>query len=281
MSSYVRALTIAGSDSGGGAGIQADLKTFSALGCFGMSAITAITAQNTKAVTSVQALPPTLVEAQIDAVFDDIGAEAVKVGMLFDAPIIEAVARALRSWNARNVVLDPVMVAKSGALLLQENAVGALREHLLPLADVATPNIPEAEHLLERRIDSREAMERAAVDLTRLGPRAVLLKGGHLATEAESPDVLAMRTDDGPRLRWFAERRVATKNTHGTGCTLSSAVAAFLARGYPLEEAVAAGKGYLHQAIVAGAKFELGRGHGPVHHFHAFWPHVQPREGRS
>jgi hydroxymethylpyrimidine/phosphomethylpyrimidine kinase len=271
MAKYVRALTIAGSDSGGGAGIQADLKTFSALGCYGMSVITAITAQNTREVTAVQAVPEEMVVAQLDAVLSDIGADAIKIGMLHNAGTTAAVAEALRQWKAGPVVLDPVMVAKSGDRLLSEQAIDALRQHLFPIADLITPNLPEAEALLGRAVNERGDMERAATDLLGFGAGAVLLKGGHLQGERVS-DVLAQRLESGGMAtRWFEYPRVDTANTHGTGCTLSSAVAAYLARGQTLQDAVAAARDYVQAAIEAGAAFELGRGHGPVLHFHATW----------
>jgi hydroxymethylpyrimidine/phosphomethylpyrimidine kinase len=272
MANYARALTIAGSDSGGGAGIQADLKTFSALRCYGMSVITALTAQNTREVTAVHAVPVDVVVAQLDAVLSDIGVDAVKIGMLLSAEITEAVAETLTRWRAGPVVLDPVMVAKSGDRLLAEAAVQSLCKHVFPLADLVTPNLPEAEALLDRRVEGREGMEKAAIDLLGLGPKAVLLKGGHLAESAESADVLVYE-DEGRHLmrRWFEYPRIETENTHGTGCTLSSAVAAYMARGMRLEPAVERARAYIQKAIEAGAGYTLGKGHGPVHHFHAVW----------
>ena len=271
MATYVRALTIAGSDSGGGAGIQADLKTFSALGCYGMSVITAITAQNTREVTAVHAVPVETVVAQLDAVLSDMGADAVKIGMLLSAEIAAAVGESLTRWRAGPVVLDPVMVAKSGDRLLAEAAVESLRRHVFPIADLVTPNMPEAEALLSRAIDGRAAMEQAAIELLAFGPKAVLLKGGHLESD-HSADVLVYE-DEGRHLmrRWFEYPRIATPNTHGTGCTLSSAVAAYLARGMRLEPAVERARSYIQKAIEAGAAYSLGTGHGPVHHFHALW----------
>jgi hydroxymethylpyrimidine/phosphomethylpyrimidine kinase len=261
-------LTIAGSDSGGGAGIQADLKTFSALGAYGASVITALTAQNTRAVSAIHDVPPEFVSAQMDAVFDDIAFAAVKIGMLSRPAIIEAVAEGLRRHGTRNVVLDPVMVAKSGDRLLSEDAVAALRQRLLPLATVITPNLPEAAVLLDLEEAEDEAgMIDAAARLRALGPQAVLLKGGHLAKGAESVDVL----DDGAEPLTLAAPRIATANTHGTGCTLSSAIAALLARGLPLRAAVREAKAYVTAAIGAADQLKVGHGHGPVHHFHALW----------
>jgi hydroxymethylpyrimidine/phosphomethylpyrimidine kinase len=261
-------LTIVGSDSGGGAGIQADLKTFSALGTYGASVITALTAQNTRAVTAIHDAPPEFVTAQLDAVFDDIAIAAVKIGMLSRPEVILAVADGLRRHGAQSIVLDPVMVAKSGDRLLREEAIAALRERLLPLATVITPNLPEAAVLLDREEARDEAgMIEAAARLRELGPRAVLLKGGHLKQGAESIDVL----DDGGKPLTLAAPRITTSNTHGTGCTLSSAIAALLARGLSLREAVREAKAYVTTAIHAADCLRVGHGHGPVHHFHALW----------
>ncbi len=261
-------LTVAGSDSGGGAGVQADLKTFAALGTYGCSVICALTAQNTRAVTAIHEVPPEFVSAQLDAVFDDIEIAAVKIGMLSSSAVIEAVAAGLARHRARNVVLDPVMVAKSGDRLLRQDAVESLKRHLLPLATLVTPNLPEAGALLGIEAPVDEAgMIAAAAAVRALGPRAVLVKGGHIEG-AESIDVL----DDGGEPLTLAVARVATVNTHGTGCTLSSAIAALLGRGLPLREAVAAAKAYLTGAVRAADRLQVGHGHGPVHHFHALWP---------
>ncbi len=273
---YKRLLTIAGSDSGGGAGIQADLKTFSALGCFGMSVITALTAQNTHSVTGIHPVPPEFIRLQIDTVMEDIGVDAVKVGMLHSAEVIRTVANSLQSYPIPYIVVDPVMVAKGGAKLLQDEAVEALRTYLLPLATVITPNLPEARVLLgldtnpsNREKDSDLAvLEHLGRQLASLGPKAVLVKGGHLQG-SESSDVLYLAVED--RFVHFPSRRIPTQNTHGTGCTLSSAIAAYLAHGLPLEQAVGSAKEYLTQALIKGATYRLGNGHGPVHHFHAFW----------
>jgi hydroxymethylpyrimidine/phosphomethylpyrimidine kinase len=269
MTIYHRALTIAGSDSGGGAGIQADLKTFSALGCYGTSVITALTAQNTVAVTAIEAVPPAFVAAQIDAVLGDIGTDATKIGMLHSTAVVETVAERLAHHDPGPVVLDPVMVAKSGDVLLEDDAIAALRDHLLPMATVITPNLPEAAVLLDGgAIDTVGDMERAAKALAALGPRAVLLKGGHL-DGAGSPDVsYDARTDE---VRHLDAMRIDTPNTHGTGCTMSSAIAAFLARGAPLDGAIDGAKAYMTDAIRAGAAMRVGSGHGPVHHFARVW----------
>jgi hydroxymethylpyrimidine/phosphomethylpyrimidine kinase len=265
-------LTIAGSDSGGGAGIQADLKTFSALGTYGLSVITALTAQNTRTVTAIHEVPALFVTAQLDAVFDDIEIAAVKIGMLSSPAIIEAVAEGLRRRGARPIVVDPVMVAKSGDRLLREDAVSALKEHLLPLATLITPNLPEAAVLLGTAMAPDEAgMVEAAAGLRALGPRAVLLKGGHREA-ADSIDVL----DDGGAPLTLAAPRITSGNTHGTGCTLASAIAALLARGRTLRAAVQETKTYITEAIRAADRLSVGHGHGPVHHFHALWP----EEGR-
>jgi hydroxymethylpyrimidine/phosphomethylpyrimidine kinase len=268
MKNYYRVLTIATSDSGGGAGVQADLKTFSALGCYGMSVFAALTAQNTTAVTGIFPIPPAFIAGQIDAVMTDIGADAVKIGMVYSAEIIAVVAERLVRHGAPNIVVDPVMVSKSGASLLRDEAVEALKTKLLPLAAVVTPNLPEASVLLGRPVERAEDMAEACRDLASLGPRAVLLKGGHLAGE-KSPDLLY--AEEGKIRLTLEGERIATSNTHGTGCTLSSAIAAGLARGLGVEAAVRAAKDYISAAIRAGAEYRLGKGYGPVHHFHAFW----------
>ncbi|MFN0071771.1 MAG: bifunctional hydroxymethylpyrimidine kinase/phosphomethylpyrimidine kinase [Chloroflexota bacterium] len=257
------ALTIAGSDSGGGAGIQADLKTFSALGVYGMSVLTAITAQNTRAVTAVEEISIDMIGAQIDAVLSDIGAGAIKTGMLSSAAIIEIVADRLRFHGADRLVVDPVMVAKSGDHLLRTDAVDTLRSVLLPLATVVTPNLPEAEVLVGRPVTSLAEMRDAARALTELGVRSVVVKGGHMA--GDPVDVFF----DGRDWLELHSRRIETTSTHGTGCTLASAIAAHLALGDSLVEAVQKAKAYLTEAIARA--YPLGHGHGPVHHFHAWW----------
>ena len=261
---YHRVLTIAGSDSGGGAGIQADLKTISANRCYGMSVITALTAQNTLGVTAIHAVPVDFVAAQMDAVLSDIGTDAVKIGMLFSPELIRTVADGLRRHGAKNIVLDPVMVAQSGDKLLQDEAVAAIKEHLIPLADLITPNLPEASVLLDREITSEADLAAAATDLAAMGAGNVLIKGGHLESE-NSDDCLYL--GDEQRLVTLAGERVLTRNNHGTGCTLSSAIAAYLARGEDMETVVRLGKDYIAGAIQAGAAYEIGRGNGPVHHF--------------
>ncbi len=270
--SYARALTIATSDSGGGAGIQADLKAFSAMGCYGMSVLAALTAQNTTNVTGIHALPPDFVALQFDTVIEDLGVDAVKIGMLFNSEIIKIVANRLQAHTIRNIVLDPVMVAKSGAKLIEDDAIKSLKEHLFPLSTTITPNLPEAETLLDTEIKDRSEMETAARKLLELGPQSVLLKGGHFSEE-NSIDCLVLEEPDeeGNGLYWYAADRIHTKNTHGTGCTLSSAIAAGLAKGYPLPQAVREAKDYITKAIKAGSEYSIGEGHGPLHHFHEWW----------
>jgi hydroxymethylpyrimidine/phosphomethylpyrimidine kinase len=251
------ALTIAGSDSGGGAGIQADLKTFAAFGVHGTSAITAVTAQNTVTVSEIHEIPIRVIRAQIDAVVEDIGVQAAKTGMLASAEIIEAVAAAIREHGIRNLVVDPVMVAKGGARLLHSDAIASLYRHLLPLAAVVTPNIPEAEVLLGRAVTTLDDRRQAARDLVALGPRAAVVKGGH-ADEAQAVDVYW----DGSDMVELVGRRINTKNTHGSGCVFSAAITAGLAKGLEPLEAVRAAKAFIERAIEHS--LELGTGHGPV-----------------
>jgi len=261
------ALTIAGSDSSGGAGIQADLKTFAALGVYGASAITALTAQNTQGVSGIHDVPPDFIVAQIDAVFSDLDVGAVKIGMLSRAPAIEAIGAALDRHRAKNTVLDPVMVAASGAQLLADDAIATLRKVLIPRALLITPNLPEAAALTGTPMAKDEAgMAAQARQLLQAGARNVLIKGGH-GEGADSVDLL-MGADYDERL---AAPRHPTRNTHGTGCTLSSAVAAGLAKGLDLVAAVRAAKSYVTAAITAADRLAIGHGHGPLHHFHAHW----------
>lgn len=270
-----RLLTIAGSDSGGGAGIQADLKTFAAHGGYGMSVVTAVTAQNTLGVTRVVEIPPDVVAAQIDAVLDDLGADAIKIGMLASAPIVHVVAERLEAWGAGRagdgppVVLDPVMVAKSGDPLLAEEAVKTLVDELLPLATVVTPNVPELERLSGRPAGSEEERVEAARSLAGEGGPAVLAKGGHAAPAAgEEGRVVDLLVTAG-EVRRFVHPRLGTRSTHGTGCTLSSAIAARLGRGEPLAAAVEGAIEYLAGALAHA--YPLGRGHGPVDHLYALF----------
>ncbi len=261
------ALSIAGSDPSGGAGIQADLKTFSACGVYGMSAITALTAQNTTGVSGVHLVPPAFVADQIKAIFADIRVNAIKIGMIANAQIAVAVADVLQVHGDVPIVLDPVMIAKGGHSLLQDDAVSVLKNRLLPLADILTPNLPEAASLLgDHPAQTRQDIERQGRALLPLGPKAVLMKGGHLGGD-DSPDLLITETG----VTWFESHRIETKNTHGTGCTLSAALAAELAKGEPLQSAVRNAKTYLLGAIAAADQLEIGSGHGPTNHFHQLW----------
>jgi hydroxymethylpyrimidine/phosphomethylpyrimidine kinase len=258
------AVTIAGSDSGGGAGIQADLKTFSALGVYGASVITALTAQNTREISGILDVPESFVTRQIDAVYSDLDVAATKIGMLARKEVVTAVAQGLRRWGARRVVLDPVMLSSSGTRLLSADAVETLVRLLFPLADLVTPNLPEAAALLGESLAADEsAMARQGEKLMRLGARAVLIKGGH-GTGAESVDVLLDETGASRH----AAARLAARNTHGTGCTLSSAIAAGLAKGQSLRDAVGSAKFYLTGALAAADRLKIGSGKGPLHHFH-------------
>lgn len=265
---YKRVLTIAGSDSGGGAGIQADLKAISACGAYGMTAITAITAQNTRGVSGIHPVPVEMIEKQIRAVVEDIGVDAVKIGMLHSAEVIETVARLLKEYQCPHIVLDPVMVATSGDKLLQDEAIDALKSALIPLADLITPNIPEAAILLGKKELDTNVLPAAARELGKLGSKAVLLKSGHI-DRSRLTDILFESA--GGLSYMFDYKRIETDNTHGTGCTLSSAIAASLALGHPLQEAVRLASDYIHEAIARGADYTLGGGHGPVHHFYKFW----------
>jgi hydroxymethylpyrimidine/phosphomethylpyrimidine kinase len=263
MKSIRKALTIAGSDSGAGAGIQADLKTFAALGVYGTSALTAITAQNTVGVTAVLALNPKLIGAQIDAIIGDIGAHALKTGMLANAAIIDMVAKKIGEHGLKNIVVDPVMVATSGDLLIQKSAVAALRTKLIPLALVVTPNIAEAEELTGMKLLTPGAINEAAKRIVKMGARTVVIKGGHL--KGPAVDLFY----DGKKNFELTAPRIRTKNTHGTGCTFSAAIAAYLAKGEKLDSAVALAKKFITRAIQSS--FSIGAGHSPVHHFHRFW----------
>jgi hydroxymethylpyrimidine/phosphomethylpyrimidine kinase len=276
FSRYARVLSIAGSDSGGGAGIQADLKTFSALGCYGMTAITALTAQNTLGVSGIHAVPPAFVKAQIQSVVEDIGVDAVKLGMLHAPEIVEVVAWAIDHYRLPNVVLDPVMVASSGDRLIAAETVAVLVRELFPRAVVVTPNLDEAALLVGHPIDGIDALDDAAGELLALGARAVLLKGGHLKGD-DVVDLLAQ--GGGERLR-LASTRIASRNLHGTGCTLSSAIAAQLALGSALDIAVERARSYVLGAIEAGARMKLGAGQGPLNHGYAPHPSVRlPAQG--
>lgn len=263
MKKIYKALTIAGSDSGAGAGIQADLKTFAALGVYGTSVITAITAQSTKGVTQILEVAPDLVAAQIDAVIEDIGSHALKTGMLANSAIIEIVAEKIRQHRLQNLVVDPVMVAKSGDLLLRPEAIEALKSHLIPLATIVTPNLPEAERLTGIHARRLSEIQEAARKIVAMGARSVVIKGGH--RKGPATDLFY----DGKEFRELTAPRLRTRNTHGTGCTFSAAIAAGLAKGEKLESTVVQAKRYITQAIRKG--FAIGSGHSPVHHFYRFW----------
>ncbi|HIF9175946.1 TPA: bifunctional hydroxymethylpyrimidine kinase/phosphomethylpyrimidine kinase [Photobacterium damselae] len=257
-------LTIAGSDSGGGAGIQADIKAISATGGYACSVITALTAQNTQGVHGIYSIPANFVAEQLDAVFQDLDVKAVKIGMLSDSNIISIIAHKLRQYQPKYLVVDPVMVATSGDLLLEHNAISTLKEQLLPLADVITPNLPEAAALLDcAQSKTEEDMEAMIEQLRQLGAHSVLLKGGHLDNTTNSTDLLILPHD----VLRFTTPRIDTQNTHGTGCTLSAAIASYLAQGYSLTEAVKAAKHYISNAIAHADELQIGSGHGPVHHF--------------
>ncbi len=267
QSSSPIALTIAGSDSGGGAGIQADLKAFSALGAYGCSVITALTAQNTQGVQAINNIPPSFIRTQMDSVFSDIRVQAVKVGMLSQAEVIRTVAEGLSDYGVTQLVVDPVMVATSGDKLLQDDAIATLKELLIPMALVITPNLLEAAALLHRPVPTTLAgMEAMMPDLVALGSQTVLLKGGHM-DGGESVDLFY----DGITVHPLHAERIATNNTHGTGCTLSSAITALLAKGVPLQDAVMQAKEYITNAIRHADSLNIGHGHGPVHHFASIW----------
>lgn len=263
-------LTIAGSDCSGGAGIQADLKTFSAHGVYGMSVIVSVVAENTSRVIDIQDISPDMVKKQMDAVFEDISVDAVKIGMLSGAEQMDAVADKLEQYRPGHIVVDPVMVAKGGCALMQESALATLIRRILPLADVLTPNIPEAETILGRKIETVEEMKQAACEIHNLGAKAVLVKGGHLSGDAD--DILF----DGAEFYAYHSERVPTKNTHGTGCTFSSAIASNLANGLSVPQAVEKAKEYITMAIRHA--LPIGKGHGPTNHFYQFYPTMEKGE---
>jgi hydroxymethylpyrimidine/phosphomethylpyrimidine kinase len=272
LSSICKVLTIAGSDSGGGAGIQADLKTFQELGVYGMTAITAVTAQNTVGVQGIFPLSAEALERQLQSIGEDLTPDSVKTGMLHSAEIIHTVAEAIRKFGWRNIVIDPVMLAKGGDTLLQEDAVDALRRELLPLAEVVTPNIPEAEKLTGMRITGRESRLEAALTIRSFGPKHVIIKGGHDdADKQRATDLLLM----GETVIEYSSERIDTKHTHGTGCSFASAIAAGLAQGIPLSEAVMQAKGFIQAAI--SHSLSIGSGHGPTNH----WAYNQLRRGNK
>lgn len=265
---YKRALTIAGSDPSGGAGIQADLKTFSACGCFGTSVIVAVVDENTVGVTGVHPIPVDFVAGQIRSVLDDIGTDAIKIGMLHSSELIRSVKDTLSNYNIKNIVLDPVMVATSGDKLLQDEAIQTLKDVLVPFVRIITPNIPEAEILIGEKINAQEDLPEIAKKLSFDRSVSVLLKAGHLTDNVLTDIFYNAETDEVIEL---TSQRIYTKNTHGTGCTFSSAIAAFLAKELEMNGAVRKAKEYMNKAIIAGADYEIGKGHGPVHHFFDFW----------
>jgi len=268
MKEYNRVLAIAGSDSGGGAGIQADIKAISACGCFATTAITAITAQNTVGITDIHPIPVSTLKKQIEAVLEDIGTDSIKIGMLHNSETIIAVRDVLKQFKMTNIVLDPVMVSTSGNNLLQTEAINTLKEELIPNVRVITPNIPEAEILLEEKGLSQKDFPEHARNLGSKYKVSVLLKAGHLDDNDLIDVFFNLETNE---ILEFKSQRVATKNTHGTGCTFSSAFAAFLAQGLELNDAVQKAKDYINNAIIAGVDYTTGKGHGPVNHFFKYW----------
>ncbi|MCT4613893.1 MAG: bifunctional hydroxymethylpyrimidine kinase/phosphomethylpyrimidine kinase [Marinifilaceae bacterium] len=268
MKHYTKVLTIAGSDSGGGAGIQADIKSISACGCFATSALTAITAQNTVGVFDIHAIPTSTLKAQINAVLEDIGTDSVKIGMLHNSETILTVKECLEKHQAKNIVLDPVMVATSGNKLLEDEAIETLKKELIPMARIITPNIPEAEILLGKKIENQEDLPVFAQELAQQYQVSVLLKAGHLEDDILT-DVLYDNEAKEPIL--LQSERISTQNTHGTGCSLSSALASFLARGEDIQMGTAYAKDFINKAIIAGKEYKIGEGHGPVKHFYDFW----------
>ena len=268
LKKYRKALTIAGSDSSGGAGIQADLKTFSALGCYGMSIVTAVTAQNTCKIEAIHPIPKENIAKQLDAVFNDMGSDAVKIGMLYSEDVIVTIVKKLKQYNADNIVLDPILTAQSGTLLLHHQAIAAMTSLLMPLCRLITPNLPEAEALIGQSINTIQEMKTAATNISRFGPDNVLIKGGHSA-EHPSTDILYLKKTNHHMV--LKNDVITTFNNHGTGCTLSSAAAAYLAHGFEIEKAVYLAKVYLSKALKAGADYQIGNGRGPVHHFFEFW----------
>jgi len=265
---YKRVLTIAGSDSGGGAGIQADIKSISACCCYASSAITAITAQNTIGVQDIHPIPHTILKSQIEAVLDDIGTDAIKIGMLHSPENIQIIADCIDKYKIKNVVLDPVMVATSGDQLLLDEAINQLKGILFPKVRIITPNLPEAEVLVGRKIEKQTEFRKVAKELAEKFQVSVLLKAGHI-----NEDILVDVLYDFEQKEFLdlSSKRIDTKNTHGTGCSLSSALASFLARDYNISESAQRAKDYINQAILSGIDYEIGKGHGPVHHFHQFW----------
>lgn len=266
---HFHALTIAGFDGSGGAGIQADLKTFSALGCYGTTVLTALPVQNTRGVQSIYSISDQCIEEQLKAILEDIEIDAVKIGMLHRPEVIHIVAKILKQYPKLKIVLDPVMMAKNGKAFLTTAAIEMLKEKLFPLVTLLTPNLPEASVLLQRDVSTQAQMEQAALDLMRMGPEAVVIKSGHLA-HGLCDDCLCIGHRF-PEMYWFSSPRIETKNTHGTGCTFSAAVTAYLSKGMNMIDAVDGAKRYLFRCIEAGADFTIGHGNGPVHHFFSLW----------
>lgn len=257
-----KVLTIAGSDSGGGAGIQADLKTFAALGVYGTSAITAITAQNTTSIQGILEIPSDFVGRQIDCVMEDIGADAWKTGMLANEDIVNIVSKKAKQYKIKYLILDPVMVSKNGNLLLGKNTLKTLIKKLLPLSFVITPNLDEAEAITGKSIKTIEDMRKAAIKIYKMGPKNVVIKGGHLPKNFDAIDILY----NGHEFKEFKSERIKTKNDHGTGCTFAAAIAAFLAKGHSIEESIANAKSYITSALKSARKWDIGKGHGPLNH---------------
>lgn len=266
---YSTALSIAGFDGSAGAGIQADIKTFSALGCYGLTVLTALPIQNTQGVQSIYDISEKCVEEQATALLTDIAIDAIKIGMLHRKEVIETVINILKKHVHQHVVLDPVLAASKGEPLLTFDAIECIKKNLFPLTSLITPNLPEASIFLGREIKSKNQMEQAALQLVAMGPQAVLLKGGHLTNE-NCDDCLCIHPSS-PEILWFSSPKIATKNTHGTGCTYSAAITAFLAKGYELIDAIKMAKDYMFHCLSKGSNFILGRGNGPLHHFHEFW----------
>lgn len=264
---YIRLLSIAGSDSGGGAGIQADLKTFHRFQCYGMTVVTAITAQNTSGVSAVFDLPAEIVDKQFKAILTDIGTDAIKIGMLYSNDVVEVIAKNIIKYKCKNIILDPVMLSKNNFSLLAENAVQSLVQKLFPLVDVLTPNIPEAEYILGYKINTMKLMEQAGAELLAMGPKAVIIKGGHFSSQNYCADCLVINVKNSIKNIWLESERIHTQNTHGTGCTFSAALAVHLARDNNIEKSFHLAKEYIHYTIKEGSKFQLGQGKGPVFHF--------------
>ncbi|MFV9875033.1 MAG: bifunctional hydroxymethylpyrimidine kinase/phosphomethylpyrimidine kinase [Rickettsiales endosymbiont of Dermacentor nuttalli] len=268
MKKYIRALSIAGFDGSGGAGIQADIKMFSALGCYGMTVLTALPIQNTQGIKKCYSLPISSIAEQISAIIEDIGVDVIKIGMLERTEVIEVVATSLRAYGSLKIVCDPVMVSKNGERLITKEAITALKELIFPISNIITPNIFEAGELLGKNILSYDDMYKAAFDLLNVA-NSVLLKGGHIMQETPfSKDLLVLNQEE---FLWLEEERIVTNNTHGTGCSLSAAIAAFLAHNSDIKLAVQQAKNIITKAIYHGSKYEIGKGHGPIHHFFNFW----------